>query len=68
MSDDNMKAKTGDLLTHSWVRSGICMMVGVKWVDDIGERLLWVHWFEENETESCWESELKPLDGEAIEK
>tara|TARA_R100000152_G_C6720609_1_gene146679 strand:+ start:129 stop:308 length:180 start_codon:yes stop_codon:yes gene_type:complete len=56
-----MQAEIGDLLTHAWVRSGICMMVGVKWVDDAGERLLWVHWIDENETEGCWESELKHL-------
>ena len=51
----------GDLLTHAWLQSDICIMVGVKWIDNDGERLLWVHWVEENETEACWENELQPL-------
>ena len=51
----------GDLLIHAWLQSDICIMVGVKWIDNDGERLLWVHWVEENETEACWENELQPL-------
>ena len=53
--------QVGDLAVHAWVRSGICIMVGVKREDDAGERLLWVHWIEENETESIWENELERL-------
>ena len=60
--------KVGDLAVHAWVRSGICMVVGVKQVDEtgkggcVGERLLWVHWIEENEIEACWENELQCLE------